>query len=92
MTDEATLTSCLNIMRRLPPNKVAQNLSALLRIVPDATDDLLQRVDQPLEETKDPETVSAHQHHHHQHHHHASSSFPFSHVPCPLTGSKVSIV
>lgn len=37
-------------MRRLPPNKVEQNLSGLLNLLPDETDELLQRVDQPLEE------------------------------------------
>jgi capping protein beta len=37
-------------MRRMPPNKIEQNLSGLLNLVPDATDELLQRVDQPLEE------------------------------------------
>lgn len=44
-------------MRRMPPNKVTQNLAGLLRLVPDITDELLQRVDQPLDEAKDPETV-----------------------------------
>lgn len=44
-------------MRRLPPNKIEQNLSGLLNLVPDETDELLQRVDQPLEESKDPESV-----------------------------------
>lgn len=37
-------------MRRMPPNKIEQNLSGLTTLVPDATDELLQRVDQPLEE------------------------------------------
>jgi len=44
-------------MRRMPPNKVNQNLSGLLTLLPDSADELLQRVDQPLEEAKDPETV-----------------------------------
>ena len=44
-------------MRRLPPNKIEQNLSGLLNLVPDETDELLQRVDQPLEESMDPESV-----------------------------------
>jgi capping protein beta len=38
-------------MRRLPPNKVEQNLSGLLNLSPQEADELLQRVDQPLEET-----------------------------------------
>lgn len=49
--------SCsLALMRRLPPNKIEQNLSGLLNLVPDETDELLQRVDQPLEESMDPES------------------------------------
>ena len=38
-------------------NKIEQNLSGLLNLVPDETDELLQRVDQPLEESMDPESV-----------------------------------
>ena len=44
-------------MRRLPPNKVEQSLSGLLNLIPQETDELLQRVDQPLEEAVDPESV-----------------------------------
>lgn len=43
-------------MRRLPPNKVEQSLSGLLNLIPQETDELLQRVDQPLEEAVDPES------------------------------------
>ena len=42
----------LSIMRRMPPNKIEQNLSALLTLIPEHTDELLQRVDQPLEVAK----------------------------------------
>ncbi len=45
-------------MRRLPPNKVEQNLNGLLNLIPEETDELLQRIDQPLKEAKDPETVT----------------------------------
>ena len=45
-------------MRRLPPNKIEQNLNGLLNLVPEETEELLQRIDQPLKEAKDPETVS----------------------------------
>ena len=45
-------------MRRLPPNKIEQNLNGLLNLLPAETDELLQRIDQPLKEEKDPETVS----------------------------------
>jgi capping protein beta len=47
---------CLSLMRRLPPNKVEQNLSGLLNLLPELTDELLQRVDQPLKESNDVET------------------------------------
>jgi capping protein beta len=43
-------------MRRLPPNKVEQNLNGLLNLIPEDTDELLQRIDQPLKEETDPET------------------------------------
>jgi predicted PurR-regulated permease PerM len=45
-------------MRRLPPNKIEQNLNGLLNLIPEETDELLQRIDQPLKEATDPETVS----------------------------------
>ena len=44
-------------MRRLPPSKIEQNLNGLLNLLPADTDELLQRIDQPLKEAKD-ETVS----------------------------------
>lgn len=44
------ISSSLSIMRRMPPNKIEQNLSGLTTLMPDATEELLQRVDQPLEE------------------------------------------
>ena len=46
----------LSLMRRLPPNKVEQNLTGLTNLLPDETDELLQRIDQPLEEATDTET------------------------------------
>ena len=50
--------SCsLSLMRRLPPNKIEQNLSGLLNLVPEETDELLQRVDQPLTEATDADVV-----------------------------------
>ena len=45
-------------MRRLPPNKIEQNMSGLLNLLPDETDELLQRIDQPLEESVDTSNVS----------------------------------
>ncbi|KAH8075059.1 hypothetical protein JL721_1048 [Aureococcus anophagefferens] len=44
------ISCALSIMRRMPPNKIEHNLSGLLNLVPEHTDELLQRVDQPLEE------------------------------------------
>jgi capping protein (actin filament) muscle Z-line, beta len=44
-------------MRRLPPNKIEQNLNGFLNLLPDETEELLQRIDQPLKETTDTETV-----------------------------------
>ena len=56
---ELQITASLSLMRRLPPNKIEQNLNGLLNLIPEETDELLQRVDQPLKEGTDPETVSA---------------------------------
>jgi len=44
-------------MRRLPPSSVEQNLRGLIDLLPDETDELLQRVDQPLQEAVDAVTV-----------------------------------
>lgn len=43
----------MSLMRRLPPAKIEQNLSGLLNLLPDDTDELLQRIDQPLQESVD---------------------------------------
>ncbi|KAF9223738.1 F-actin capping protein, beta subunit [Gyrodon lividus] len=40
--------SMLDLMRRLPPTQVEENVNALIRICPDYADDLLGSVDQPL--------------------------------------------
>jgi len=47
------ISASLSLMRRLPPSKIEQNLSGLLNLLPDETDELLQRIDQPLEESVD---------------------------------------
>eukprot|EP00633_Aureoumbra_lagunensis_P001529 CAMPEP_0197287574 /NCGR_PEP_ID=MMETSP0890-20130614/4098_1 /TAXON_ID=44058 ORGANISM="Aureoumbra lagunensis, Strain CCMP1510" /NCGR_SAMPLE_ID=MMETSP0890 /ASSEMBLY_ACC=CAM_ASM_000533 /LENGTH=262 /DNA_ID=CAMNT_0042757413 /DNA_START=55 /DNA_END=844 /DNA_ORIENTATION=- len=54
--EKDAVTSCLSIMRRMPPNNIEHNLSGLLNLVPEHTDELLQRVDQPLEEATCSET------------------------------------
>jgi F-actin-capping protein subunit beta len=50
------LTAALNVMRRMPPSAVENNLAGLIELVPDLTDDLLNNVDQPLQVEKDPKT------------------------------------
>ncbi|WVF72063.1 hypothetical protein IAT40_006875 [Kwoniella sp. CBS 6097] len=47
--------SLLDLLRRLPPTKVEQNVDALCDIVPDYADDLLGNVDQPLKVLNDSE-------------------------------------
>eukprot|EP00742_Colponemidia_sp_Colp-10_P001107 GILJ01001197.1.p1 GENE.GILJ01001197.1~~GILJ01001197.1.p1 ORF type:complete len:285 (-),score=37.57 GILJ01001197.1:107-961(-) len=53
MADE--LNACLNVMRRMPPSRVEQNLSGLVHLKPNIADELLQRVDQPLKLAMDEE-------------------------------------
>jgi len=43
------LRAGLNLMRRLPPRDVHQNLSGLTAMRPELTEEFLQRVDQPLQ-------------------------------------------
>lgn len=42
------MDSMLDLMRRLPPTRVEENVAALVAICPDYADDLLGSVDQPL--------------------------------------------
>ena len=48
MSDAKRIHSALNIMRRMPPPKIPFNVSALVNLMPDETEELLQRIDQPL--------------------------------------------
>lgn len=48
MAEEVQLTAALNLMRRMPPSSVENSLAGLIELVPSLTDDLLNRVDQPL--------------------------------------------
>ena len=50
------LDSMLDLMRRLPPTQIEENLSALVDICPDYADDLLGSVDQPLKVKTDTAT------------------------------------
>ncbi|DAZ92757.1 TPA: hypothetical protein N0F65_000582 [Lagenidium giganteum] len=54
MADDTAMNACLNLMRRMPPRHVEQDLYNLTRLVPELTDDLYQRVDQPLQVAIDP--------------------------------------
>eukprot|EP01027_Heterolobosea_sp_BB2_P023924 GEZU01035990.1.p1 GENE.GEZU01035990.1~~GEZU01035990.1.p1 ORF type:complete len:271 (-),score=103.11 GEZU01035990.1:439-1251(-) len=57
MADEQRQLECaLDLMRRLPPAQLEQNLSFVLELVPHLTEDLLQTVDQPLKVAKCPKT------------------------------------
>ena len=56
------VTTSLGLMRRMPPNKVEQSLNGLMNLLPDDQDELLQRIDQPLEEASDPVNVSVPDH------------------------------
>lgn len=47
------LNAALNLMRRMPPSKIALSLSGLVNLAPALTDELLQRVDQPLATARD---------------------------------------
>lgn len=53
------VSASLSLMRRLPPNKLEQNLNGLLNLLPEETDELLQRIDQPLQLAKDEESGRA---------------------------------
>lgn len=50
------VSAALSLMRRLPPQNVEQNLTGMLNLLPDQMEELLQRIDQPLEEEVDTET------------------------------------
>ncbi|GAA5883140.1 hypothetical protein JCM16303_006110 [Sporobolomyces ruberrimus] len=53
--EEDALTASLDLLRRLPPNRVTSNLDSLVEILPDLADDLLSSVDQPLKVQSDRE-------------------------------------
>jgi len=53
---EQQLDFALDLMRRLPPTQVANNLAGLLNVVPELTEDLLQSIDKPFKINYDQET------------------------------------
>jgi len=52
MTDQ--LDCALDLMRRLPPAQIEDNLAGLIDLIPDLTEQLLSAVDQPLKVAHDP--------------------------------------
>lgn len=54
MTDKQ-LDSALDLMRRLPPDEIENNLADVIDLVPDLCEDLLSAVDQPLQVAMDSE-------------------------------------
>jgi len=46
--DSDVLDSMLDLMRRLPPTNIEENVASLVSICPDFADDFLGSVDQPL--------------------------------------------
>jgi capping protein beta len=51
---ESKLDHALDLMRRLPPSQIEDNLAGLLDLAPDLIEDLLSAVDQPLKIAFDP--------------------------------------
>ncbi|KAG9008016.1 F-actin-capping protein subunit beta [Tulasnella sp. 427] len=51
-----TIDSMLDLMRRLPPTRIEENVFALTQLVPDAADEFLGSVDQPLKTKMDKAT------------------------------------
>lgn len=56
---EDQLRAALNVMRRMPPSLTDTSLDGLVNLCPDLTDELLQRVDQPLKTAVDPQSGRA---------------------------------
>lgn len=50
---EVQLDCALDLMRRLPPTRIEENLAGLIDLVPSLCEDLLSSVDQPLKIAKD---------------------------------------
>jgi len=50
------LNSALNLMRRMPPSLAENSLAGLLDVAPEISDELLTRIDQPLQVETNPKT------------------------------------
>jgi capping protein beta len=48
MESKSKILAALDILRRLPPSKVRQNLAAIVNLQPELQEELLSKVDQPL--------------------------------------------
>jgi len=55
MSADPRVKAALNVTRRMPPAQIETSLSGLIALVPECTDELLQRVDQPLKVMDDPD-------------------------------------
>jgi len=53
---EQQLDCALDLMRRLPPQNIEENLAGLIDLVPSLCEDLLSSIDQPLKVAKDKES------------------------------------
>lgn len=51
---DAQLDAALDLMRRLPPERIDTSLSELVDLVPTLCEDLLSSIDQPLKIARDP--------------------------------------
>ncbi|KAJ1833916.1 F-actin-capping protein subunit beta [Coemansia sp. RSA 2706] len=51
--NEQQMDCALDLMRRLPPQNIEENLVTLLEVLPELTEDLLSAVDQPLKVRRD---------------------------------------
>ena len=52
-SEDAAAAAALQLMRRLPPEQVVANLGTVLAARPELTEELLSRVDQPLQVAAD---------------------------------------
>ena len=50
------LDSMFDLLRRLPPTQIEENVAALVNLVPEHADDLLGSIDQPLQSRADTAT------------------------------------
>ncbi|TDH68099.1 hypothetical protein CCR75_007585 [Bremia lactucae] len=53
-TANGGMTTCLNLLRRMPPRQVETDVYNLTRVIPSLAEDLYQRVDHPLQVAVDP--------------------------------------